>query len=66
MNIEVTYSEAVTIKSAIQNCLTGTQECLADESFKKQYPNCYISLLEERSRCECILDKLEEQLDRLR
>ena len=65
MNIELSYSEAVDIKVALQDVIRTNEECLKDESFKEQYPACWHSLQEQVKRCQAVRQKLQTELDRL-
>lgn len=49
MNIELSYSEAVDVKYALEDVIKANQECLKDENFK---------------RCQAVKQRIQEQLDR--
>lgn len=65
MNIELSYSEAVDVKYALEDVIKANQECLKDENFKKNYPGCANSLEQQLKRCQAVKQRIQEQLDKL-
>ena len=65
MNIELSYSEAIDIKNALQGVIQSNEEALKDENFKEQWPACYHLNRSQVKRCQSIQQKLQTELDRL-
>ena len=65
MNIELSYSEAATIKAALNNTIGDSHELLLDTEFEKKYPNCYKSVQDECERAVALRDRIQAELDKL-
>lgn len=63
MNIELSYSEAVTIKAALDTTIESSHELLLDTDFEKKYPNCYRLVQNECERAIAIRDRIQAELD---
>lgn len=65
MNIELTYSEAVTMKAALDATIKDSHELLLDTDFEKKYPNCYRSVQSEYERAVTLRDRIQAELDKI-
>lgn len=65
MNIELSYSEAVSIREALNNTIKDSHELLLDTDFEKKYPNCYRTVQNECERAVALRDRIQAELDRL-
>lgn len=65
MNIELSYTEAIAVKQALDNMIRDSHELLLDTEFEKKYPNCYKSVQDECEKAVAVRDRIQEQLDRL-
>lgn len=63
MNIELSYSEAVTTKAALDNTIRDSHELLLGTDFEKKYPNCYRLVQDECERAVAIRDRIQAELD---
>ena len=65
MNIKLSYTEAIVVRSALDSTIRDSHELLLDTEFEKKYPNCYKSVQDECERMIVIRDRIQAELDKL-
>lgn len=65
MNIQINYTEAVTIRQALDSMIKDSHELLLDTEFEKKYPNCYKSVQDECEQAVALRDRIQAELDRI-
>lgn len=63
--IELSYTEAVDVKVALEESIKQSLEVLKDETFKQKYPNCTRSLEDQVKRDEVLVKRIQAELDKL-